>query len=123
HRHMLTYKQRTPILLALVVTAIFAWTGKTPALAACSAGAQDKPDLAFADSNCDGIDGDKAHALFVAPNGSDANDGSFGHPKATVQAAIDAALAAHKDVYAAAGTYTGKIAFLGSGSNIRLYGG
>jgi hypothetical protein len=121
---MFIYKQRIPLLLALVVAAVFAWTGKTPALAACSADAPDKPDLGFVDSNCDGIDGDKAHALFVAPNGNDANDGSFGHPKATVPATVIAAQAAHKDVYVAAGTYDGKVSILsGAGGSVGVYGG
>ena len=92
-------------------------------MAACSPGAADKPDLAFKDSNCDGIDGDKAAALFVAPGGSDAADGSFGHPKATVAAAVTAGLAAHRDVYVAAGTYDGKVSFLGSTGDIGVYGG
>ncbi|HEY7632645.1 MAG TPA: hypothetical protein VH817_18210 [Thermoleophilaceae bacterium] len=121
---MPTFKQRIPLLFALVVTAVFAWSGKTPALAACSPGAPDKPDLGFVDSNCDGIDGDTARALFVAPNGNDANDGSFGHPKATVPATVIAAQAAHKDVYVAAGTYTGKVSILsGAGGAVGIYGG
>ena len=87
------------------------------------AGAPDKPDLGFVDSNCDGIDGDKAGALFVAPGGSDGNSGSSDSPKASVAAAVTAGLAAHKDVYVAAGTYVGKVAFLGVGGNIGVYGG
>jgi len=116
---------RTPSLLAIAVTGLLAWAGKTPALAACAPGAVDKPDLGFVDSNCDGIDGDKSAALFVAPApaGNDNNDGSFGHPKATVAAAVTAALAAGKDVYVAGGTYAGKPAFLGSNGNIGVYGG
>src|SRR4051795_10083272 len=114
---------RTPALLAILVTGLLAWTGKTPALAACAPGAVDTPDLGFVDSNCDGIDGNKATALFVAPNGNDANDGSYGQPKATVAAAVTAALSAGKDVYVAAGTYAGKPAFLGNAGNIGVYGG
>ena len=114
---------RIPGLLAIVVTGLLAWAGKTPALAACSPGAGDKPDLGFVDSNCDGIDGNKAAALFVAPNGNDANDGSYGQPKATIAAAVTAALSAGKDVYAATGTYDGKVAFLNANGNIGLYGG
>jgi hypothetical protein len=71
---------RTPSLLAIAVTGLLAWAGKSPALAACAPGAVDKPDLGFVDSNCDGIDGDKAAALFVAPavnGGSDNNDGTY----------------------------------------------
>src|SRR5919197_6490596 len=106
HGHMLTTRTYPiPFLLVLIVAAVFAWAGKTPAFASCTPGAPDRPDLGFVDSNCDGIDGDKANAIFVAPNGNDANDGSFGHPKATVPAAVTTGLAASKDVYVAAGTY------------------
>ena len=111
---MCSNSHRSPFLIACAVAVAFACSGGTPAMAACSPGAADKPDLAFKDSNCDGIDGDKAAALFVAPGGSDAADGSFGHPKATVAAAVTAGLAAHRDVYVAAGTYDGKVSFLGS---------
>src|SRR4051794_32325517 len=88
---------RTPSLVAVAVTGMLAWAGKSPALGAtCAAGAIDKPDLGFVDSNCDGIDGDKGAALFVALGGSDNNDGSYGSPMATIAAAVPAALAAHK---------------------------
>jgi hypothetical protein len=75
------------------------------------------------DSNCDGIDGDKAAALFVAPGGNDRNNGSYGSPKASVSAAVTAGLAAGEDVYVAAGTYNEKVAFLGGTGNIGVYGG
>jgi hypothetical protein len=112
-------------LPTLVVCGLLALAGQAaPASAAsCTPGATDKPDLGFVDSNCDGIDGDKAAALFVAPTGNDNNDGSFGHPKATVAGAVTAALAAGKDVYVAAGIYDGKPAFLGSDGHIGVYGG
>jgi hypothetical protein len=45
---------RTPLLLAVVVTGLLAWGENAPALAACTPGAADKPDLGFVDSNCDG---------------------------------------------------------------------
>ena len=120
---MCSISHRSPFLLAFAVAVAMACSGGTPAMAACSPGAADKPDLAFKDSNCDGIDGDKASALFVAPGGSDAADGSFGHPKATIAAAVTAGLAAHRDVYVAAGTYDGKVSFLGSTGDIGVYGG
>src|SRR6185436_18757290 len=119
-RGMCSISHRSPFLLALAVAVAMACSGGTPAMAACSPGAADKPDLAFKDSNCDG---NKAAALFVAPGGNDAADGSFGHPKATVAAAVTAGLAANKDVYVAAGTYDGKLAFLGSTGHIGVYGG
>jgi hypothetical protein len=117
--------QRLPILLtlSLAVAAVFGFSAPASAIADCTPGAADKPDLGFVDSNCDGIDGDKAAAIFVAPGGSDANDGSFGHPMATVAAAVVAGLAAHKDVYVAAGTYDGKVSILGSTGGIGIYGG
>jgi hypothetical protein len=111
------------MLVAVAVAGILSWGGNTPALAACTPGAPDKPDLAFVDSNCDGIDGDKAAALFVAPGGSDGNSGNYLSPMKSVSAAVTAGLAAHKDVYVAAGTYVGKVAFLGAGGNIGVYGG
>jgi hypothetical protein len=114
---------RTPLLLAIAVTGLLSWGGNSPALAACTPGASDKPDLAFVDSNCDGIDGDKGNALFVAPGGSDGNTGAYDSPKASVAAAVTAGIAAGKDVYVAAGTYVGKVAFLGATGNIGVYGG
>ena len=113
---------RTVVLM--VATAGLACATAAPAGAACSSGAVDKPDLGFIDSNCDGIDGDKAAALFVTPGGSDlSNDGSFEKPMATVKAAVTAATAQNKDVYVAAGIYDGKPGFLGSTGHIGLYGG
>jgi hypothetical protein len=77
-------------------------------------GALDKPDLNFEDTNCDGIDGDKAKAIFVSPTAANNNGtGSVTSPKATLNGttpgslgAIAAAKAAHKDVYLAGGTST-----------------
>src|SRR6188768_1986555 len=40
-------------------------------------GTSDAPDDDFLDSNCDGIDGDASHAIFVSPGGSDSADGSL----------------------------------------------
>src|SRR5205809_5942736 len=65
---------------------------------------------------------DKAHALWVAPAGNDANAGTRATPKHSIQAAIDAANAAGlgADVYAAAGTYPGSLTLH---SNVSVYGG
>src|SRR2546427_1872594 len=65
---------------------------------------------------------DKAHALWVAPAGDDANPGTLAAPKRTLQAAIDAANAGGlgADVYAAAGTYSGSLALR---PNVSVYGG
>ena len=115
--------RRGLVPLAIAIIGMLFVGGRAPAHAACSAGAPDKPDLSFVDSNCDGIDGDKASALFVAPGGNDNNDGSAVHPKATVAAAVTAALPAGKDVYVATGIYDGKVNFLNATGNIGVYGG
>src|SRR3954471_17096986 len=51
-------------------------------------GAPDKPDLAFEDTNCDGIDGDVAKAVFVSPQGNDNGTGTKANPLQTLAAAI-----------------------------------
>lgn len=63
--------------------------------------AEDLPDLAFKDSNCDGVDGNAAKAIFVAPTGNDAAPGTRGLPKRTLAGAIAAAGPPGKSVYAA----------------------
>ncbi len=120
---MFKHGPRSALALVTTTAAVMAFGG-APAYADCTPGAADKPDLGFVDSNCDGIDGDKASALFVAPNGDDlTNDGSYGSPKRTVSAAVTAALASGKDVYVAAGTYAGKVSFLNAAGHIGVYGG
>ncbi len=68
-------------------------------------GAPDLPDLAFVDSNCDGIDGTEADAIFVSAKGSDTNPGTKERPKREVQAAVDAAAGRGKVVLVAFGQY------------------
>jgi hypothetical protein len=82
--------------------------------------AVDRPDLAFVDANCDGIDGTEAKAIFVSPQGKDTNPGTKTAPKRQIQAAVVAA-AAGKDEYvlAAAGAYERVKARSGVG----IYGG
>ena len=82
-------------------------------------GAPDPPDLRFIDANCDGIDGNVRNAIFVAPDGKDGDPGTRGEPKRQISAAVAAALAAGKDVYAAAGSYDRVEAATGVG----VYGG
>jgi hypothetical protein len=82
-------------------------------------GAADAPDLGFVDANCDGIDGDERGAIFVSPLGKDANPGTKVAPKRQIQAAVTAAAAAKKDVYAAQGIYEKVTASSGVG----IYGG
>ena len=82
-------------------------------------GAADKPDLAFEDTNCDGIDGTAASAVFVATGGSDAATGTKGNPLQTINAAITKASAEGKDVYVAGGTYNEILALA---DNVGVYG-
>ena len=49
---------------------------------AVAPGRPDAPDLAFEDTNCDGIDGDVARAVFVSLGGSNAGTGCEGEPAA-----------------------------------------
>src|SRR5262249_20798848 len=83
-------------------------------------GAPDAPDLAFVDSNCDGIDGTEKSAIFVSPLGKDTNAGTKAAPMKTLQAAIVEAAQDRKDVYAAAGDYPGRIELA---DGVGIYGG
>ena len=85
-------------------------------------GAVDLPDLSFVDSNCDGIDGDAAQAIFVSPTGSDSNPGTEASPKATIQSGITAAAAQQPpfSVYIAVGNYSGTVTLA---SGVGVYGG
>ena len=67
----------------------------------------DNPDNTYADSNCDGIDGDIAKSFFVALSGSDANPGTMAAPFRTIQTAINAAAehGAKKHVLVGRGNY------------------
>ena len=82
-------------------------------------GAADAPDLAFVDANCDGIDGDERTAIFVSPFGKDTNPGTKPAPKRELQAAVTAAKAAGKHVYAAGGSYARVRVVTG----VNVYGG
>jgi hypothetical protein len=82
-------------------------------------GAADLPDLGFIDTNCDGIDGDEAKAVFASPLGNDANPGTKGKPKRQIQAAVAAAAASGRYALAAAGSYTG----VAAASGVGIYGG
>jgi len=68
-------------------------------------GPGDLPDDDFADSNCDGIDGDKRAAIFVSPDGKEDNDGSFGSPVNSIGKGIELAAARGKDVYVCTADY------------------
>lgn len=77
-------------------------------------GTVDLPDSPnFIDENCDGIDGELNNGIFVAPNGSDTNDGTREHPKKTLSGPQGALVAlgqsGKRDIYIATGTYTGPL--------------
>jgi hypothetical protein len=65
---------------------------------------------------------DKDHAYFVATGGSDQDSGALAQPFATIQKAIDQAVAdgTGADVYIASGDYAGGLTLK---SNVSLYGG
>lgn len=86
--------------------------GYTPAQGDCAdrnpainPGAQDRPELSFADTNCDGIDG-SLDSIFVSSGGSDAADGSRTSPVLTLAKALTL-VAPGGDVLVAAGIYGG----------------
>ncbi|HEX6027319.1 MAG TPA: MopE-related protein, partial [Solirubrobacter sp.] len=83
-------------------------------------GAADPPDLAFEDTNCDGIDGNLTKAVFVSINGNDSGSGTKENPLRTFAVAIGKAKAEGKDVYAMGGTYSGPVNLL---SGVGIYGG
>lgn len=82
--------------------------------------ATDLPDDLYVDTNCDGLDGERANAVFVAPSGADGSAcGTDAAPCATIQAGIDrAALIAKRDVYIAAGTYNAASFRMEDGINV-----
>jgi hypothetical protein len=81
----------------------------------------DYPDPLGVDSNCDGIDGDRASGLFVSKAGDDAAPGSLEAPKRTIQGAIDAAKSQGKtSVFVATGLYVESL-LLADG--VSVYGG
>ena len=81
-------------------------------------GVADLPDLAFQDTNCDGIDGTETNAIFVSPNGDDTNPGTRARPMREIDAAVAVATTG-KYVLAAAGAYKRVTAKTGVG----IYGG
>ena len=85
-------------------------------------GATDVPDLAFGDSDCDGVDGDASVAVFVAADGSDGNPGTSVQPVQTLQKAVDLAAVGGDQVYAAVGTY-GRVVLPSGHDGVQIYGG
>jgi hypothetical protein len=95
----------------------------TAGVAACTPGtaqATDLPDPSYLDSNCDGVDGDAADAIFVAPDGSDGNTCGLTSqtPCAKISTGITRAVTAGRhDVFVRAGSY-GEVVVLASGVNV-----
>lgn len=84
-------------------------------------GAPDDPDAAFVDSNCDGIDGDIAKAIFVETAGVDGPAcGTMASPCATPQYALGRLDAQHTQVYLQVGTYAGALTV---DADAQFYGG
>jgi hypothetical protein len=83
----------------------------------------DVPNLSFTDTNCDGINGTVANAIFVAADsGNDNNPGTMAMPVATIKKGMTLAGASNpvKDLYVAKGTYTESVTLQGG---IGIYGG
>jgi hypothetical protein len=90
---------------------------------AVAPGKPDKPDPTFEDTNCDGIDGDSAKAVFVSVAGSAGGLGTKDLPFNTIQAGINAAATAlptPKDVYLTGGNFTESLA---AADGVGIYGG
>jgi hypothetical protein len=85
-----------------------------------AASTPDLPDDNFEDTNCDGIDGDKSAAIFVAATGSDSAIGTMDAPVATINKAVALAESANKAVYVCNGTYAEQVSIT---SAVSLYGG
>lgn len=81
---------------------------------------EDEPDDEFLDSNCDGIDGDVKHAIFVSPDGFDSDDGSIKKPVQSIAQAITLAEADGLAVYVCNGTYRENVVI---DAPVSIYGG
>ena len=73
------------------------------------------------DSNCDGIDGELAQAVFVSKAGADTNPGTLASPKRTIQVGLNqAAETGTAFVYVATGLYEEDLELR---RGVRVYGG
>jgi hypothetical protein len=81
----------------------------------------DDPDDAFADTDCDGVDGAIARGLFVATTGPNTGDGSPERPFTSLALALTEAQRQGKDVYACAGVHRGDT--LTIAATVRVFGG
>jgi hypothetical protein len=83
----------------------------------------DVPNLSFMDTNCDGINGTVADAIFVAAgSGNDNNPGTIMQPVATIAKGMTLANLSNpvKSLYVAKGTYTEAVTLE---SGVGIYGG
>lgn len=87
-------------------------------------GAVDRPDADYVDTNCDGMDGDPAKAVWVsAVEGDDSASGAIDAPVRTIAKALALATADpnnKKDIYIVQGTYAEDVAIT---DDIGLFGG
>ncbi len=80
----------------------------------------DLPDDGFEDTNCDGIDGDVAAAIFVAPSGDDAAAGTIDAPVASFLKAVELAVSQDKAIYVCNATYAEALHI---DQSVSVYGG
>lgn len=83
----------------------------------------DLPDDSFEDANCDGIDGDRAAAIFASPSGSDASPGTLEAPVRTIAKAVATAIGAGKYVIVANGDYPEALVLEDVVAPLAIYGG
>jgi len=90
--------------------------------AAIHPGAADDPDPSFVDANCDGIDGTKTAAVFVAKTGvDDAGCGDFATPCLSIgQGQTRAVALSRSQVFIGVGTYSEVVQLV---SGVNLFGG
>ncbi len=86
--------------------------------------AEPAPDAQFLDENCDGVDGNVALALFVAPGGSGAVDCGTRELPCSIAAAPARAQAANRtQLYLRAGNHTGMAPLNGFTNGLAFHGG
>lgn len=110
-------------LIALLAAGVLPLAPPAAAAAPCAAGAWDDPDEQNRDSNCDGVDGTIAKAVFVSPKGNNSHAGTRDHPlRSITNATALAATAGKTQVLVAGGEYneTGGARLV---SSVGVYGG
>lgn len=85
-----------------------------------SCNSTDDPDDDFADSNCDGVDGDASRAVFVAPKGDDTAAGNRESPVATLKRAVELATERGHAVFVCNGVYPENVVL---SEAVSLFGG